>query len=281
MRIIEKKQDLKSLIEKEKYNDKTIGFVPTMGALHLGHLSLVKTSCEKNDITVVSIFINPVQFNRKEDLRKYPRDIPEDLKKLENYKVDYVFIPSETEMYPQPDTTKYDFGKLDKVMEGKYREGHFNGVAIVVRKLFDIVQPDIAYFGQKDFQQVVIIKDLIRQLQLKVEIVTCPIIREEDGLALSSRNLLLTPEERENASLISKTLFEAQSKCKQMQLEELRNWVINTINGNPFLLTEYFEIVDEDSLQPVHDWTTDKQLYGCVAVNVGNVRLIDNVKFNL
>jgi len=258
----------------------TIGFVPTMGALHRGHISLVKQAVRENQTVVVSIFVNPTQFNDSNDLDKYPRTIEADLKLLENTGCQIVFAPNVKEVYPEPDTRKFNFGKLETVMEGKHRPGHFNGVAQVVSKLFDIVKPHRAYFGLKDFQQLAIIKSMVKQLELPVEIVSCPTIREESGLAMSSRNELLTAGQRKNAALLYKTLLMANEQKGQKSVEELVNWVIETINKNPFLNVEYFEIVDDEQLQPITNWNETNTKIGCVALFCGDVRLIDNIVFN-
>ena len=257
----------------------TIGFVPTMGALHSGHISLVNQAVAENQIVVVSIFVNPTQFNDKNDLARYPRTLESDLKLLEKTGCQIVFAPTAEEVYPEPDTRKFNFGPLETVMEGKHRPGHFNGVAQVVSKLFDFVKPDSAYFGLKDFQQLAIIKEMVKQLKIDIEIVACPIIREESGLAMSSRNELLTTEERKNAAVISETLFKAKELANLKSVNELETWVIETINKNSFLTVEYFEIVDELQLQPVKSWEEECTKVGCIAVFCGKVRLIDNVVF--
>ena len=257
----------------------TIGFVPTMGALHSGHISLVNQAVAENNIVVVSIFVNPTQFNDKNDLARYPRTLESDLKLLEKTGCQIVFAPTAEEVYPEPDTRKFNFGPLETVMEGKHRPGHFNGVAQVVSKLFDFVKPDSAYFGLKDFQQLAIIKEMVKQLKIDIEIVACPIIREESGLAMSSRNELLTTEERKNAAVISETLFKAKELANLKSVNELETWVIETINKNSFLTVEYFEIVDELQLQPVKSWEEECTKVGCIAVFCGKVRLIDNVVF--
>lgn len=258
----------------------TIGFVPTMGALHAGHLSLVRNAMEENKMVVVSIFVNPTQFNDPKDLQRYPRDIEADLKLLEPTGCDLVFAPEPEEIYPEPDTRKFDFGKLETVMEGKHRPGHFNGVAQVISKLFRIVKPDKAYFGQKDFQQLAIIKQLVKQLQLPIEIVACPIIREESGLAMSSRNQLLSAVERENAAIINKTLQAAKKLSAKKSVQELTEWVTETINKNPLLYVEYFEVVDDETLQPVKSWKDSGTKIGCIAAYCGKIRLIDNIVLN-
>ncbi|PKQ64663.1 pantoate--beta-alanine ligase [Labilibaculum manganireducens] len=271
--------EIKSKISKLKAEGKTIGFVPTMGALHKGHLSLVDTSVKNNDITVVSIFVNPTQFNNPEDLLTYPRTIEEDLEKLSDCKPDLIFIPEVNEIYPEPDTRIFDFGVLDRVMEGKKRPGHFNGVAQVVSKLFDIVSPENAYFGQKDFQQVAVIKQMTKDLKLNVNIVPCPIIREKDGLAMSSRNVLLSEDQRKNACKISETLFKARNLVAELSVSQLKEWVVEEINKNNYLSVEYFEIVNDTTLEVINDWNESNNKIGCITVQVGKTRLIDNVTF--
>ncbi len=257
-----------------------VGFVPTMGALHEGHLALVRRAVAENQLVVVSIFVNPTQFNDPKDLERYPRTLENDLKLLESTACHIVFAPSVQEVYPKPDTRKFNFGMLETVMEGKFRLGHFNGVAQVVSRLFDMVQPQIAYFGLKDFQQLVIIKNMVKQLGLPIEIVACDIVREKSGLAMSSRNELLSAEQRENAALISQTLFAAKQLSTQKNVQELANWVVDTINKNPFLDVEYFEIVDDEQLQAVNNWNEENTKVGCIAVFCGKIRLIDNIVFN-
>ncbi len=267
----------RSLFDHRK-TGKSIGFVPTMGALHKGHISLIDESLADNEKTVCSIFVNPNQFNNPEDLLRYPRTLEEDLKLLTEAGCDLVFVPRAEEIYPEPDKRVFDFGYLDKVMEGKYRPGHFNGVAQVVSRLFEIVKPDKAYFGEKDFQQLAIIKALVKQLNQPVEIIPCPIIREADGLAMSSRNKLLSFGHRKSASHISKTLFEALRRTN-MQLNDLTQWVINEVNSDSNLRVEYFEVVDFGNLQPLSSWEDSEKPVGCIAVFAGEVRLIDNIRF--
>ncbi|MFW6245869.1 MAG: pantoate--beta-alanine ligase [Tangfeifania sp.] len=257
-----------------------VGFVPTMGALHAGHLSLVENAMQENETVVVSIFVNPTQFNDPKDLQRYPRDLEKDLKLLEPTGCQLVFAPDPEEIYPETDTRKFDFGELETVMEGKHRPGHFNGVAQVVSKLFEIVKPDRAYFGQKDFQQLAVIKKLVKQLNLPVEVISCPIIREESGLAMSSRNQLLTSEQRKNAALIQKTLKEAKKLSAEKSVQELTKWVTETINKNPLLDVEYFEVVDAENLQPAKSWKETGQKVGCIAAYCGKIRLIDNIILN-
>jgi pantoate--beta-alanine ligase len=256
----------------------SVGFVPTMGALHRGHLSLVQRSKQENDLTVVSIFVNPTQFNDKDDLDRYPRNIKADLLQLQATTCDIVFAPSEHEVYPKHDTRRFDFGTLDKVMEGARRPGHFNGVAQVVSRMFDIVRPQRAYFGEKDFQQVAVVREMVRQLHLSVQLVCCPIVREADGLALSSRNVLLTPEQRHAAPLIARTLLAAADMLCTTTLDEMKNFVVDTFNTNSLLRLDYFEVVDANTLQPVSSLDDSCPKQACIAVRAGNVRLIDNVK---
>lgn len=258
----------------------TVGFVPTMGALHRGHISLVENAKYENNVVVVSIFVNPTQFNNIDDLERYPRNLDADLNMLAASGCDLVFAPSVAEMYPVPDNRKFFFGPLETVMEGKYRPGHFNGVAQIVSKLFDMIKPDKAYFGLKDFQQLTIIKSMVKQLNLPVEIVPCSIIREKNGLAMSSRNRLLNKEEMENAAMISSTLLMAKELAGQKSVSELVEWVTERINSNPFLNVEYFEIVDDTNLQHIKYWEEENTKVGCIAVYCGQVRLIDNIVLN-
>ena len=274
-------ETIKELREKINHSKKTgtIGFVPTMGALHKGHISLVEQAVLENETVVVSIFVNPTQFNNADDLEKYPRTLESDMELLEETGCKYVFVPNAKEVYPEPDKRKFNFGELETVMEGKHRPGHFNGVAQVVSKLFDIVKPDKAYFGLKDFQQLAIIKEMVNQLKLPIDIVACEIIREKNGLAMSSRNELLTPDQRNNAAVIYKTLYTANKLKEQKSVEKLAKWVVETINKNPFLNVEYFEIVDTNKLQPITNWNEKLTKIGCVAAFCGDVRLIDNFVF--
>jgi len=280
MQVVKRISELRNTLKEVKKEGKKIGLVPTMGALHRGHISLVKRACNETDFVVVSIFVNPTQFNDKNDLKRYPRDLNKDLTLLETTGCKLVFAPEVEEVYPEPDTRQFHFGNIETVMEGKYRPGHFNGVAQIVSKLLEMVQPDKAFFGLKDFQQFVIIKALVKQLSLPVEIVPCEIVREPDGLAMSSRNTLLDADQRKNAVLISGTLFEAGNKSKEMSVEELCKWVVARIDENKYLKTEYFEIVDDEKLQPVKNWEEKGNKVGCIAVHCGKIRLIDNIIFN-
>ena len=279
MQVVKHINDLQTILGDKREEGLSIGFVPTMGALHSGHLSLVEQAGQQTGFVVVSIFVNPTQFNDKGDLERYPRDLHKDVNLLTPTSCQLVFAPESDEIHPEPDTRQFNFGTLEQVMEGKFRPGHFNGVAQVVSRLFDLVQPDKAFFGQKDFQQLAIIKEMVRKLKLQVEIISCPIVRESDGLAMSSRNMLLTPEERKNAVHISATLFQAANKTPGSSVEELCKWVINRINENECLNTEYFEIVDSVTLLPVNSWDEPCTKVGCIAVHCGKIRLIDNVEF--
>lgn len=281
MKIVRLKNELIAEIEQFKKQGKRIGFVPTMGALHEGHIMLVKRSVDENDETVVSVFVNPTQFNNPTDLQKYPRDLQRDAEMLEKVGCGLIFAPETTEMYDPEEMQKpfeFDFNGLDKVMEGKFRPGHFNGVVQVVSKLFRLVQPDKAYFGEKDFQQLAIIHHMVKIMKLPVEIIDCPIIREPGGLAMSSRNERLSSEERKKAVEISKVLFESRNFAPQMPAKELSKWVTAKVNAVPGLEVEYYEIVNATTLQELGSW--DEPAVGCIAVFCGEVRLIDNIRYN-
>lgn len=279
MKVIHTIADLKNYLLKERQNKKSVGFVPTMGALHAGHLSLVHACTKENDICVVSIFVNPTQFNDPRDLETYPRTLDEDLALLEPAGCDYVFVPRVEEIYPEPDTRVFDFGTIAEVMEGAHRPGHFNGVAQIVSKLFTFVEPDDAYFGEKDFQQIAIIRAMVRQLQMKVRIHACPILREPDGLAMSSRNVRLSDEQRQKAPLIARTLKESANFVPGKKVQEVIDYVVTTLNEEPVMRVEYFEIVDGDSLESVRDWSESDYIVGCITVYCGEVRLIDNITY--
>ncbi|MBN1115649.1 MAG: pantoate--beta-alanine ligase [Bacteroidales bacterium] len=279
MKILKTISELRS--ELNRYNQKNlrIGFVPTMGALHEGHLSLVKQSVSENFVTVVSVFVNPTQFNDKKDLERYPRDLEKDCKLLKPVGCNLVFAPSVDEMYPEPDTRRFDFGELETVMEGAHRPGHFNGVGQIVSKLFDIVQPNRAYFGLKDFQQLAIIRKLVKDYHYPVEIVPCAIVRESDGLAMSSRNMLLTEEHRNAAPFIYHTL----NKLQELTINSTtaaKEFIRKQFAENKFLDLEYFEIVDDENLQPVDFIEKNRTYSACIAVFAGKIRLIDNVQLN-
>ena len=255
-----------------------IGFVPTMGALHAGHRSLVEEARRENETVVVSVFVNPTQFNDKNDLRRYPRTPEADAALLEAAGADVVFMPTVEEVYPEPDTRQFDFGAIDKVMEGATRPGHFNGVAQVVSRLFELVGPARAYFGEKDFQQIAVIKAMCRQLGLTLQIVECPIVRDTDGLALSSRNQLLTADHRAAAPHIYATLRAAVERSQELSPTELTAWVEEQINSNPFLEVIYFQAVDALTMQQVEEWSDAPHIQGCIAVQAGEIRLIDNIR---
>lgn len=276
-------KDTKNYLSGLKKKGKKVGFVPTMGALHQGHLVLLQRAKKENDVAVSSIFVNPLQFNDKKDLEKYPRTLEKDAKMLKSVGCDVVFVPSVEEMYGKEsgvgsqELGVLDLGALDKVMEGLHRPGHFNGVCVVVKKLFDIIEPDKAYFGEKDFQQLAIIKHMVKTLKMTVEIIPCPTVREHDGLAMSSRNMLLSADERKNAALIPKTLFRLETNKQKATVAELKQWVESVINNNALLQLEYFEIVNSETLLPVQNWIDAKKLRACIAVKTGAVRLIDNI----
>jgi pantoate--beta-alanine ligase len=268
-------------IDRLRESGKTIGFVPTMGALHEGHLSLVRLCRQQNDFVVASIFVNPTQFNDKEDLRRYPRTPEKDLEMLGSAGCDIVFLPGEKEIYPEPDQRQFDFGNLGSILEGERRPGHFNGVAQVVTRLFDIIKPQRAYFGLKDFQQLAIIKKVTTDLHYPVEIVPCPIVREPDGLAMSSRNMLLQPEERITALELSQSLFQAGKMKETHAPAAVRQWVVEHLSTVPGISLEYFEIVSSRDLLPVDSWNGPDPVIGCLAARVGRIRLIDNINFSL
>ncbi len=279
MKVITAVSQLKSELDGLREMGRSIGLVPTMGALHEGHASLVRRSVKENDVTVVSIFVNPTQFNDKKDLKNYPRNLDADCELLSSIGATIAFAPEVEEMYPEPDTRKFDFAPLDAVMEGACRPGHFNGVAQIVSKLFYAVGPDRAYFGEKDFQQLAIIREMVRRLGLSLQIVGCPIVRENDGLALSSRNMLLTAEERERALAISRTLFESLDVAKNKSLAETKRFVEEKINSVEGFRLEYYQIVDGSTLQQINEWSDSDYIVGCIALFCGNIRLIDNIKY--
>ena len=279
MEIVHTIKDLQAALAALRAQGKTVGLVPTMGALHAGHASLVKRCVAENDAAVVSVFVNPTQFNDKNDLAKYPRTLDADCRLLEQCGAAFAFAPSVEEMYPEPDTRQFSYAPLDTVMEGKYRPGHFNGVCQIVSKLFEAVKPDRAYFGEKDFQQLAIIREMVRQLKFPLQIVGCPIIREEDGLALSSRNARLSAEERQQALKISQTLFASRDYAKSHTVAETQKFVEDAIEAAPGLRLEYFELVDGNTLQKIANWEDTSYAVGCITVFCGEVRLIDNIKY--
>ncbi|GBU07680.1 pantothenate synthetase [Bacteroidales bacterium] len=281
MQVVKSIIELQSLLDSYRLEGKSIGLVPTMGALHNGHLSLVDRCKQLNDICVVSIFVNPIQFNDSQDLINYPRTEESDCRQLETIACDCVFIPEIKEIYPEPDNRQFDFGILSQVMEGAFREGHFNGVAQVVSKLFCIVGPDNAYFGEKDFQQLVIIRAMVKYLDLATTIISCPIVREIDGLAMSSRNMRIVEEVRPEACEIYKTLQKSQKMAFKHSVGELKEMVIATLALVKSLRLEYFEIVDGYSLQAISDWSQTEYPVACIAVFCGEVRLIDNIAYKI
>ena len=279
---------LSAAIHDAKQANRTIGLVPTMGALHEGHLSLIRRARQENDLVVVSIFVNPIQFNNKEDLAKYPRTLEADCTAAASAGADIAFAPSVEEMYTEPVTTVYHFGPIEEVMEGPRRPGHFSGVAVVVRRLFDLTQPTRAYFGEKDFQQIAIIRNLLEQIKYPIQLVPCPIVRADDGLALSSRNMRLSPEARAIAPNIYATLTQAVEMSEFEDVDTVRDWVLDTlstfhqVNSLPEGLCfepEYFEIVNDTTLQPIADWHDAPGVVGCIAVWLDGVRLIDVIRF--
>ncbi|MDD6280467.1 MAG: pantoate--beta-alanine ligase [Muribaculaceae bacterium] len=283
MKIIRSVAQLRDAVASLKAEGKSVGLVPTMGALHAGHISLVDRARAENGAVVVSVFVNPTQFNNPTDLQTYPRTEEADCEKLRAAGVDIAFIPTVEEMYPEPDTRVFDLGQVAAVMEGPMRPGHFNGVAQVVSKLFSFVQPDRAYFGEKDFQQIAVIRRMVELEKFPIEIVDCPICREADGLALSSRNVRLTPENRKVAPNIHRVLAESVDKAKTESLPQVKQWVIDTLNSYPQFEVEYYEIVDPLTMQPLSAWNESKNgaPVGCITCYCGDVRLIDNIKYNL
>ena len=272
-------KELKSAVKSAREAGKSIGLVPTMGALHEGHKSLVDRCRKENDVVVVSVFVNPTQFNNKEDLRTYPRTEEADKALLEAAGCDVVFMPSVEEVYPEPDTRVFNLGPVAEVMEGPMRPGHFNGVAQIVSKLFMMVEPDRAYFGEKDFQQIAVIREMVRQEGFKLEIVPCPIVREADGLAKSSRNVRLTPENRAVAPNIYRLLSESLDFAKSHTVDEAIKFVTTGINAYDAMEVEYYQIVDGITMQPISAWTDTRYAVGCITVYCGDVRLIDNITY--
>ena len=301
MKQIVKAAELTAAIEEAMKQGLEIGLVPTMGALHEGHLSLIERALKENDLVVVSLFVNPIQFNNKEDLEKYPRTIDADLELIKNLELKIkneakasallAFTPTVDEMYPDGEPKEvYHFGPIEEVMEGPRRPGHFSGVAVVVRRLFDLAQPRRAYFGEKDYQQIAVIRNLLEQIKYPIELVSCPIVRADDGLALSSRNMRLSPEARAMAPAINATLEQAAEMAEYEEVDDVKEWVLDTlaswheVNDSPNDLKfepEYFEIVDAITLQPIAEWADAEQngAVGCIAVWLDGVRLIDIVKF--
>ena len=280
MNIYKSIEDLQAFVEAERAKGLRIAFVPTMGALHAGHLSLVRRALSECDRCIVSVFVNPTQFNDPRDLETYPRTLEADSTLLASVGASALFAPEVSTIYPEEDTRTFDVGAVAEVMEGRYRPGHFNGVMQVVSRLFDIVRPDCAYFGEKDFQQIAVIRAMVRLIGSPVEIIACPIVREADGLALSSRNVRLSAEERREAPQIYRILSESRSWAKDMSPQQVIERVTEQINAVPHLRVEYFEIVDTDSLQPIASWSNSPAPHGCITVFCGEVRLIDNIAYH-
>ena len=281
MKVFQKIVDLQNVLFDARKQGKTVGLVPTMGALHEGHASLVKRSVAENDVTVVSVFLNPTQFNDQGDLDRYPRTLDADCALLESIGADYVLAPSVEEMYPQPDTRHFEFPPVTTVMEGARRPGHFNGVCQVVSRLFYIVRPTRAYFGEKDWQQIAVVKQLVKYIGMDIQIVECDIVRDDDGLAKSSRNSLLAPDERAIAPAIYKALKESLDYAKKHTVAETHDHVVAEINAVNGLDVEYFEIVDGNTLLPVDQWDDSPYVVGCITVYCGKtpIRLIDHIKY--
>lgn len=280
MKVVHTIADLKAELQMIRSREgATVGLVPTMGALHAGHASLVKRSVEENDATVVSIFLNPTQFNDKTDLAKYPRTLEADCRLLEQYGATIAFAPSVEEIYPEPDTRHFSYPPTDSVMEGAMRPGHFNGVCQIVSKLFSYVEPDRAYFGEKDYQQIAVIRRMVADLGFKLQIVACPVIREDSGLAMSSRNTLLTPEEKSIAANIYRVMKD--SKAQGLGVTETHDYVVNHIDAVDGLKVQYFSIVDGDTLADVSSWDDSDSIVGCITVFCGAqpIRLIDHIRY--
>ena len=279
MNIYKTAEELRSFVTEERKQGHRIAFVPTMGALHEGHLSLVRRALKENDCCIVSVFVNPTQFNNPRDLETYPRTLDADSRLLASIGTTALFAPEVETIYPEPDTRVFHVGAVAEVMEGKYRPGHFNGVMQVVSRLFDLVQPDCAYFGEKDFQQIAVLRAMAREIKSPVEIIACPIVREEDGLARSSRNTLLSEEGRAQAPNIYRTLSESRTWCQELSPKAVIERATQLLDAIPTLRVEYFEIVDADTLQPITRWEDSPKPHGCITVYCGEVRLIDNIAY--
>lgn len=280
MLVLRKITEIRSVISKEKSKGKTIGFVPTMGALHHGHISLINYSKQQTDITVCSIFVNPTQFNNQSDLKHYPRTPEADIKLLEDAGCDILYMPEVSDVYPENDIRQFDFGYLDTVLEGATRPGHFNGVGQVVSILLEGVKPDKAYFGSKDYQQVMVVKSLVKQLQLPVEIIPCPILREPDGLAMSSRNTRLSADERKIAAFIPQWMKEAIVVTKEKGIDAAKQFISEKISKVPEMKLDYYEVCDAETLESISDIKSNQKAISLIAVFVGNIRLIDNWMVN-
>ena len=279
MNIYKTAEELRSFVTEERKQGHRIAFAPTMGALHEGHLSLVRRALKENDCCIVSVFVNPTQFNNPRDLETYPRTLDVDSRLLASIGTTALFAPEVETIYPEPDTRVFHVGAVAEVMEGKYRPGHFNGVMQVVSRLFDLVQPDCAYFGEKDFQQIAVLRAMAREIKSPVEIIACPIVREEDGLARSSRNTLLSEEGRAQAPNIYRILSESRTWSKELSPKEVIECATQLLNAIPTLRVEYFKIVDADTLQPITRWEDSSKPHGCITVYCGEVRLIDNIAY--
>lgn len=279
MIIIRTVRELQAAMQQHRGQGQSIGLVPTMGALHQGHLSLMNRAREDNEIVVASVFVNPTQFNNPDDLRTYPRTEEADCQAMESVGVDYAFIPTVEEIYPEPDTRVFDLGPVAEVMEGAMRPGHFNGVAQIVSKLFAWTLPTRAYFGEKDYQQIAVIRKMAELEGFDFDIVACPILRHEDGLAMSSRNVRLSPEQRGIAPMIRKVLLDSLELKETMTVSEVKQFVVEKIDSVNGLTTEYYEIVDSKTMQPIAAWTDAETAVGCVTVYCGEVRLIDNITY--
>lgn len=281
MQIISSTRELQNIVAAAKADGKTVGLVPTMGALHEGHASLIDRSAAECDVTVVSVFVNPTQFNDPDDLNNYPRTFENDCLLIEQRGGDIVFAPSVEEIYPEPDTRVFSYPPIDTVMEGAKRPGHFNGVCQIVSKLFSMANPDRAYFGEKDFQQIAVVRAMMADLGFDFELVACPIVREENGLALSSRNALLSESERQTATDISRTLFESRELARSQEVKDTHDFVVERLNAIEGLEVEYFDIVNAETLQSVSSWDEAEAIQGCITVFCGTrpVRLIDNIAY--
>lgn len=286
MFVFKKINDLQNYLSTQRKSEKKIGFVPTMGALHQGHISLIEKAKSENAVCVCSIFVNPTQFNNKEDLKKYPRTIEKDIEMLASARNDVLFLPDEKEIYPSTTPLRwerglggeaFDFGGLDKILEGKSRPGHFQGVAQVLERLLDIVRPHTLYLGQKDYQQFLIVKKMMEIFSPNIQLIMCPIIREADGLAMSSRNIRLLETERKEAVIISQTLFEMKEKSKQISLGNIKKWAVQNIQSVSSAKVDYIEIVNAENLEPIENWNEAKKIIALTAVKFGTIRLIDNV----
>ena len=281
MKVLKTKNEIKTYFKQQFSNTVDVGFVPTMGALHAGHISLIRESTKNNDITIASIFVNPTQFDKQEDLQKYPRTLEHDLKLLEDNDCDIVFVPSVEEIYQKNvASTHFDFDGLENEMEGKFRKGHFDGVGTIVKAFFEIINPTRAYFGEKDFQQLQIIKKMVAKNNLPVEVIGCPIYREENGLAMSSRNERLSKTQRDQAAVIYQLLKEVQEKFTKESIQDITNWVIFQFEKNEFFSLEYFNIAEEETLKNILEFSPEKKHRAFIAVFADSVRLIDNITLN-